>query len=73
MLAATATAFLPMGRQVVPGLVLLVLAPVMIVWVGVDFGVWVALAAVFAFVSMFRKPLFYFYRRARGENPERPR
>lgn len=73
VLAATLTAFLPMRRQYVPGVTLLVLAPIVIIWLGIDFGwVW-SLAAFAAFVSMFRNPLRYFYARARGQRPELPR
>lgn len=72
VVAATIVAFLPMRRQYVPGVVLLVLAPILIVWLGFDYGFWLALLGTFAFVSMFRNPLRYFYRRARGENPGIP-
>lgn len=66
VLAATAVAFLPMRRQYAPGLALLALAPLPIVWLGHDFGWFWSLAAVLALVSMFRHPLRYFLRRARG-------
>lgn len=73
VLAATMTALLPMRLQYVPGVTLLLLAPVLIVWIGADFGwVW-SLAAIAAFVSMFRNPLRYFYARARGQRPELPK
>ncbi len=65
-LAATATAFLPMRRQMVPGLMLLVAAPVLIVWIGSAHGWLWALPALAAFLSMFRRPLLYFARRALG-------
>ena len=73
VIASAITAFLPMRRQYVPGIALLVAAPVLIIWLGYDFGWWVALIGVFGFVSMFRNPLIYFYRRLRGENPEVPK
>lgn len=67
VLAATATAFLPMRRQRGPGLALLLAAPVLLVWIGVAHGwLWVAFG-VFAFVSMFRKPLRYLALRALGQ------
>ena len=72
VLAATATAFLPMRRQYAPGIALLVAAPVLLVWLWVDFGPLVGLLCIAGFVSMFRNPLRYFYRRARGERPEVP-
>lgn len=64
VLAATIVAFLPMRRQFAPGLVLLIAAPVLIVWLAADFNIWIGFAAAFAFVSMFRKPLHYLAKRA---------
>lgn len=73
VLVATVTALLPMRRQFVPGVTLIFLAPVMIFWLGYDFGwVW-GIAALAAFVSMFRNPLKYFYALARGQSPEIPK
>lgn len=72
-IAATATAFLPMRRQYVPGISLLIAAPFIILWLGYDFGWLLAIAATAGFVSMFRNPLRYFYARARGERPELPK
>jgi hypothetical protein len=66
VLAAAAVAMLPMRRQMAPGLVLLILAPILLVWVGLVHGwVWLLVGLV-AFVSMFRNPLIYFARRALG-------
>lgn len=73
VLAATVTAMLPMRRQYLPGISLLVTAPFLIVWLGYDYGWWLSMAATGGFVSMFRNPLRYFYARARGERPELPR
>ncbi len=70
---ATFTAFLPMRRQYVPGVTLLILAPLLIIWLGVDLGWGWAIAGVLGFVSMFRNPLRYFYARARGQAPELPK
>ncbi|KMW58054.1 hypothetical protein AIOL_003024 [Candidatus Rhodobacter oscarellae] len=72
VLAATVTAMLPMRRQFVPGLVLLGLAPVLIVWIGVVHGPTVAILGVLAFLSMFRRPLIYLIQRARGRNQTPP-
>ena len=69
---ATGTALLPMRRQFIPGVTLLFLAPVLIVWLGYDFGWWWSVGAAAAFISMFRNPLKYFYARARGHKPEIP-
>jgi len=73
VLVATGTALLPMRRQYAPGITLLVLAPVMIIWLGYDFGWGWSVAAFLAFASMFRNPLKYFYARARGQAPEIPK
>lgn len=73
VLAATAIAFLPMRRQFAPGIALLLAAPVLIGWIGHDFGPWAALAATAGFVSMFRNPLRWLARKAldrsRGGTP----
>ncbi len=70
--AATVTALLPMRRQYAPGITLLVLAPVLIIWMSMQHGWGIGVFALFAFTSMFRNPLRYFWRRFRGENPEIP-
>ncbi|MFZ3581110.1 DUF2484 family protein [Loktanella sp. DJP18] len=72
VLAATVTAFLPMKRQMLPGIALLVAAPILIFWLGHDFGWLVAALAVAAFASMFRNPLIHLIARARGQNPALP-
>lgn len=64
VLAATGVALLPMHRQYAPGLALLVAAPLMLVWIAVAHGAWIALAGLVAFVSMFRHPLRYLARKA---------
>lgn len=72
VIAATITAMLPMKQQMVPGMTLLVLAPVLLLWIGLAHGLlWVALG-LFAFLSMFRRPLLYFARRALGQSVEVP-
>lgn len=73
VLLAVVTALLPMRRQYVPGVTLLLLAPVLIIWIGIDFGWIVGVLAAAAFVSMFRNPLHYIYARMRGEKPELPK
>lgn len=73
VLAGTFCAFLPMRRQYPIGVALLIAAPVLVVWIGYDFGWFVAVLALAAFVSMFRRPLMYFYARARGQAPELPK
>lgn len=72
VIAAAVTALLPMRWQFVPGLALLVAAPVLIIWIGAVHGwVW-AVLGLGAFVSMFRRPLGYLARRALGRHPEVP-
>jgi hypothetical protein len=66
VLAATVTAMLPFRRQFVPGITLLAAAPVLIGWLWWDYGAIAGVAALAAFVSMFRNPLRYFLRRALG-------
>ncbi len=71
--AATATAMLPMRRQYVPGVALLLVAPVLMIWLGMVHGWLTGLVALAAFTSMMRNPLRYLWRRARGERPELPK
>ena len=66
-LAATVVAFLPMRRQYAPGLALLALAPVLIGWLWWDHGWFAGLVALAGFLSMFRNPLRYFWRKWRGD------
>lgn len=73
VLASAAVAMLPMRHQYVPGVALLILAPVLIVWLGTVVGWWAAALAVLAFVSMFRNPLRHLWARARGMKPELPK
>ena len=73
VLAASATALLPMRHQYAPGLTLLLAAPLLLLWLGaVEGWGWAALGLA-GFASMFRNPLVYLFRRARGEQPEIPR
>ncbi|MEM8655763.1 MAG: DUF2484 family protein [Pseudomonadota bacterium] len=70
--AATVVAMLPMRHQYVPGVALLVAAPVLILWIGLSVTWWAGVLALAAFVSMFRNPLRYFWAKARGQNPQLP-
>lgn len=57
-----AVALLPMRQQFAPGLILLIAAPVLIVWIGAAHGwIWSAFG-LFAFLSMFRRPLMVLIR-----------
>lgn len=55
---------LPMRLQYPPGIALLIAAPFLIVWIGVVHGAILGLLALAAFVSMFRNPLRYLFRKA---------
>ena len=66
------TAMLPIRHQGWTGLPLLIAAPVLLWLIGRDYGAWVALVAVFAFVSMFRHPLKYNWKRLSGQDVELP-
>ncbi len=70
--AATIVAMLPMRRQYVPGIALLIAAPLLIAWIGIAVTWWAGVLALAAFVSMFRNPLRYFWAKARGQNPSLP-
>lgn len=70
--ASAATAMLPIRRQYVPAVVLLIAAPVLIVMAGMQYGWVFSLLGFAAFISMFRNPLRYIAARLRGENPELP-
>jgi signal transduction histidine kinase len=72
VIAAAATAMLPMKRQMLPGVALLIAAPILLIWIGWVHGwLWVAVGT-FAFLSMFRNPLLYFARRAMGKPADLP-
>lgn len=64
VLAAAGTAMLPMRRQLAPGSLLLAAAPALILWIALSAGGWFGLAALLAFLSMFRRPLGALLRRA---------
>jgi uncharacterized protein DUF2484 len=64
--AATGVAMLPMRRQFPPGFVLLIAAPFLIVWLGLDFGWLVGVGALAGFLSMFRNPIRYYWRKWTG-------
>lgn len=72
VLAAAIVAFLPMRLQYAPGFVLLFAAPAILYGLAVQHNVWIVLIALGAAVSMFRRPLLYFARRALGLPVSRP-
>jgi hypothetical protein len=72
VVASAVTAMLPMRRQMVPGIALLLAAPVLILWIGATHGWFWAAFGLFAFLSMFRNPLRYLLHRAIGRPVEIP-
>ena len=70
--AATIVALLPMRHQYIPGVTLLLAAPILIVWIGYEVGYWAGILAALGFVSMFRNPLRYFWAKARGNTVDLP-
>ena len=71
VIVAAITAMLPMRRQAILGLPLLIAAPVLLVWIGMIHGVLAVAFGTFAFLSMFRRPLNYFARKALGRTAPR--
>lgn len=70
--ASAIVAMLPMRRQYVPGVALLLAAPVLIVMIGLQVGWLAAGLGLFAFVSMFRNPLRFILAKLQGKNPQVP-
>ena len=66
VIAASGTAMLPMRWQIYPGLPLLIAAPVLLAYIGWQHGIWWVVAGLFAFGSMFRRPLYYLFLRVTG-------
>jgi hypothetical protein len=73
VMASTVVALLPMRLQYVPGFALLIAAPFLIGFIGYEHGLLAGLGALAAFVSMFRNPLRYFWRKWRGLETEVPK
>ncbi|MEM6939899.1 MAG: DUF2484 family protein [Pseudomonadota bacterium] len=70
--ASAGVALLPMRYQYVPGVILLILAPVLLGLVAWTVGWIPALLGLAAFVSMFRNPLRFIWAKLRGQNPQVP-
>lgn len=62
-IAASIVAMLPMRRQFAPGIMLLICAPILLIYLGYQHNPWVVLAASIAILSMFRRPLFFMSKR----------
>lgn len=70
--ASAGVAMLPMRSQYIPGVLLLLAAPVLIVMIGLQVGWFMAVLGLAAFVSMFRNPLRFIWAKVRGQNPQVP-
>jgi hypothetical protein len=71
--ASAICAMLPMRHQYVPAVTLLIAAPILIIMIAIQVSPWLAIAAVIAFLSMFRNPLRYIWAKMRGQNPQLPK
>ncbi|NOR32221.1 MAG: DUF2484 family protein [Sulfitobacter sp.] len=71
-LSAT-VATLPLRMQFIPGAILLVAGPVLIIVIGFEVGLVFSVIALAAYVSMFRNPLLFLLAKLRGQKPEVPR
>jgi membrane protein DedA with SNARE-associated domain len=71
-LSAT-VATLPLRMQFIPGAILLVAGPVLIVVIGFEVGFVFSVIALAAYVSMFRNPLLFLLAKLRGRKTEVPR
>ena len=64
VLAVSALAMLPIRLQILPGLLLLALAPALLWWLGSVFGPVAVALGVLTVLSLFRRPLAALVRRA---------
>ncbi|SHH84421.1 Protein of unknown function [Marivita hallyeonensis] len=64
--ASVLVAMLPMRRQYVPGVLLLLAAPMLIYVIAVEVALWAGFAAMAAFLSMYRNPLKFFWKKVTG-------
>jgi len=62
-----------MKHQYAPGIALLIAAPIGIAFLGYQHSWILAALGLAGFLSMFRNPLRYLLKRARGEHPELPK
>lgn len=72
LLAATSLAFLPVRKQIVPGMVLGVAAIAILIWVGVENGWWWTVAGLAAMASLGRNGVKQIPALLRGEKLEIP-
>lgn len=73
VICAALVALLPIRKQYWPAGIMLLAAPLLLGFIGYQHGwIWFALGMA-AFLSMFRNPLRYLWRVAKGERPELPK
>ena len=70
--ASTVVAMLPMRWQYVPGVALLIAAPILIAKIALAVGFFPAFVGLAAFISMYRNPLRYFWKKLTGQHVEIP-
>lgn len=70
VVAATLVAFMPMKIQMIVGLPLLAAALGLIVWLSIAHGLLLGALGLAACLSMFRKPIAYFWRKVSGRQQE---
>ncbi|SMO50993.1 DUF2484 family protein [Ruegeria faecimaris] len=70
VIASTIVAMLPMRLQFPPGIVLVIVAPALIVWLGYDFGWFFSVLGFAAFASMFRNPIRHYWQRWTGRGDD---
>ncbi|WP_298933201.1 DUF2484 family protein [uncultured Ruegeria sp.] len=66
VICATIVALLPMRLQFPPGIILLICAPALIIWLGYDHGWFWSVLASGGFISMFRNPIRFYWRKWTG-------
>ncbi|MGR3624136.1 DUF2484 family protein [Pseudophaeobacter sp.] len=68
--ATSFVAMLPVERHYLPGRILLLLAPVLLIWLGWEHG-WGAVAfGLFAVASMYRRPIRYYWAKLRQKKED---
>jgi hypothetical protein len=72
VVASAITAMLPMRHQYAPGIALLIAAPILLIFIGIEHGAVWAILGLLAFLSMFRNPLIYLTKKALGRPVDPP-
>jgi hypothetical protein len=72
VLCAAVVAMLPIRRQYWPAGIMLLAAPLLLAFIGYQHGWFWFVLGMLAFLSMFRNPLRYLWKKSRGEYVELP-